>query len=200
MSLGSPTLAALGINVYGSLGECARKRNLSVQGVESPNFKEYRRVSIAVEALLQRGPDAPESPDEVVERLVSRGPDMGMEPEQEERERAVALAKAVETVAANGLSVGGGARLREILDQRCNTSWRGLRGDPPAHVEPLTVTLKLEVKVAKARGRVYSPIKTVWLVTCIGSLVALGLVLRNLQAVWARAAMAVPKTKKDFAW
>ena len=38
---------------------------------------------------------------------------MDMEPEQEERERAVALAKAVETAAANGLSAGGGARLRE---------------------------------------------------------------------------------------
>ena len=38
--LGSPTLAALGINVYDSLGECVRKRYLSVQGVEPPNFKE----------------------------------------------------------------------------------------------------------------------------------------------------------------
>ena len=40
--LGSRALAALGINVYDSLGECARKRNLSVQGVESPNVKECR--------------------------------------------------------------------------------------------------------------------------------------------------------------
>ena len=31
--LGSSTLVTLGINVYESLGECARKRNLSVQGV-----------------------------------------------------------------------------------------------------------------------------------------------------------------------
>ena len=69
-----PTLAALGINVYDMLGECARKRNLSVQGVESPNSKGFRRVSIAVEALLQGGPGAPGLPDEVVELLVSRGP------------------------------------------------------------------------------------------------------------------------------
>ena len=111
--LGSPTLAALRINVYDSLEECARKRNLSVQGVESPNFKGCRRASTAVEALLQRGPGAPESPDEAVERLVSRGSDMGMEPEQEKRERAIALAKAMETAVANGLSAGGEARLRE---------------------------------------------------------------------------------------
>ena len=30
--LGSPTLAALATNVYDSLGECACKRNFSVQG------------------------------------------------------------------------------------------------------------------------------------------------------------------------
>ena len=40
--LRSPTLVALGIKVYDSLGECTRKRNLFVQGVESPNFKECR--------------------------------------------------------------------------------------------------------------------------------------------------------------
>ena len=60
--LGSPTLAALGINMYDSLGECARKRNIAVQGLESPNFKECRRVSIAVEALMQRGQGVPEPP------------------------------------------------------------------------------------------------------------------------------------------
>ena len=158
--LGSLTLAALGIDVYDSLGECAHKRNLSVQGVELPNFKECRRVSIAVEALLQRSPGAPEPSDEALERLVSRGLDMGMEPEQEERERAVALAKAVETAAARGLSAGGEARLREILDRHWHAFRRGLRGDPSTRVEPLTVTFKPEAKVVKARGCIYSPIKT----------------------------------------
>ena len=81
MILGSPTLAALGTDVYNSLGECARQRNLSVQSVESPNLRECRRVSTTVETLLQRGPGAPEPRNEAVERLVSRGPDMGMGPE-----------------------------------------------------------------------------------------------------------------------
>ena len=93
MILVSPTLAALGINVYDSFGEYVHKRILSVQGVESLNFKECRRVSIAMEAQLQRALGAPEPPDETVEWLVSRGPDMGMKPEQEERERAVTVAK-----------------------------------------------------------------------------------------------------------
>ena len=109
----SPTLAALGINVFHSLGECARKRNLSVQGVKSPNFKECRRMNSAVEALLKRGSGAPEPPDEAVEQLVSGRSDMGTEPKQNEHECAVDFAKAVETAAANGVSAGGGARLRE---------------------------------------------------------------------------------------
>ena len=91
--------------------------------------------------MLQRGLGAVEPPDEVVERLVTRGADMGMKPEQEERQRAVALAKTEETVAANGLSAGGGARLRDILDRHLNAFWRGLRGDPPTRVESLTVSL-----------------------------------------------------------
>ena len=185
--LGSPTLATLGINVYDSLGECARKRNLSLQGVESPSFKECRRVSIVVETQLQRDPGAPKLPDEVTERLVSRKSDMGMEIEQEERERAVALANAVETEASNGLSAGGEARLREILDWHWNAFWHGVRGDPPARVEPLTVTFKSEAKVVKVRGLVCSLIQTAWLATCIGTLVALGLVFRNLKTVWASA-------------
>ena len=156
-------------------------------------------MSIAVKTLLQRGPGAPEPPDEVVERMDSRGPDMGMKSEQEERKRAVVLAKAMEIVAANGLSAGGGVRLREILDRHWNAFRRGLRGDPPACVEPLTVTFKPEAKMVKARGRVYSPIKIAWLATCIETLVVLGLVFRNLQAVWASAAMAAPK-KGGFAW
>ena len=71
--LRSPTLATLGVNVYDRLGEYARKSNFSVQVKDSPNFKECRRLSIAVEALLQRGPGASKPSDEAVERLISRG-------------------------------------------------------------------------------------------------------------------------------
>ena len=118
--LGSPTLATLGINVYDSLGECACKHNPSLQGMESPNFKSYWQVRIAVEAQLQCGPGAPESPDEAVERLVSRGPDIGIYLEHEERDDAVALAKTVENAVTNGLSAGGEVRLRKILDLHWN--------------------------------------------------------------------------------
>ena len=48
--------------------------------------------------------------------------------------------------------------------------------------------------MVKARRCVYLPIKTAWLATCIGTLVALMLVFRNLQAVLASTAMAAPKT------
>ena len=144
--LRSSTLATLGINVYDSLGECARKRNLPAQGVESPNFKECRRVGIAVETLLQRDPGALEPSGEAVERSVSRGPGMVLTPEQEE------------TVAANDLSTGSEARLREILDRHRNAFRRGLRGDSPTRMELLTV--KARGKGIKPRGRTCSPIKT----------------------------------------
>ena len=192
MILGGPILAALRISVYDSLGECARKCNLFVKSVESPNFKEYRRVSIAGEALLQHGPGASESLYETAERLVSRGADMGMESEQEAREHAVAFAKAVETALANGLSARGDTSLRKIVDRHWNAFRRDLRDDPPDRVETLTVTFKPEAKMVKARGRVYVPIKTAWL-TRIGIMVALGLVFCNMQAVWTSAAMAATK-------
>ena len=51
---------------------------------------------------------------------------------------------------------------------------------------------KPESNVAKARGHAYFQIKTAWLATCTGNLVALGLVFRNMQAVWASAAMDDP--------
>ena len=63
----------------------------------------------------------------------------------------------------------------------------------PARVGPLTVTFKPESEVVKAPGRVYSPIKTAWVAKCFGILVALGLMFRNMQAVWASATMAAPK-------
>ena len=99
---GKEDVVNLGVRLS-PLYECARKHKFSVQVVESPNFKECRRVSIVVETVFRRGPGAPESLGDVGERLVSRGPDMDMESEQKERECALALAKEVETVATNGL-------------------------------------------------------------------------------------------------
>ena len=94
----------------------------------------------------------------------------------------------METAVANGLSASGGVKLREILDLHWNTFQRGLRGDRPARVKPLT--FKPEANVVKAQGRVYSPIKTTWLALCIGTLVAPRLLFYNLQAVWATTTMA----------
>ena len=45
----------------------------------------------------------------------------------------------------------------------------------------------------KARPSRYDPVKTGWLTSCIPALVAFGLIVRNIQAVWASPAMAVPK-------
>ena len=45
----------------------------------------------------------------------------------------------------------------------------------------------------KARPRRYDPVKTGWLASCIAALVAFGLIVWNIQVVWASPAMAVPK-------
>ena len=57
----------------------------------------------------------------------------------------------------------------------------------------MRVHLKPQAQVVKARPRRYDPVKTGWLASCIAALVAFGLLVRNIQAVWARPAMAVPK-------
>ena len=61
-----------------------------------------------------------------------------------EARAGLTLAKARQSAAANGLSDGCGARLREILDQPWNVFLCGLCGDPSARVESLTVTFKPE--------------------------------------------------------
>lgn len=73
-----------------------------------------------------------------------------------------------------------------------------LLGDPPARVEPvrigyLWVQLKPQARVVKGKLRRYDPVKTGWLAACIAALMTFGLLVRNVQAVWANPAMAVPK-------
>ena len=47
----------------------------------------------------------------------------------------------------------------------------------------------------KAKARRYNATKSAWLTACMAALLAFGLVVRNLQEVWASPAMAVPKKK-----
>lgn len=71
-------------------------------------------MSLAVEALQDAG--ASEAPvDPSVERLVSRGPEMHMTPEEELVERRVALDRAVQATADNGMSETGVSKLREVV-------------------------------------------------------------------------------------
>ena len=90
------------------------------------------------------------------------------------------------------------------MGKRWNAFRRELRrGDLPARVEPLRVTLKPGTRPVKARRHVYNHIKTAWLAVCMTSLTALELVFFNMQAAWASEAMATPKngwfrTVSDF--
>ena len=133
--------------------------------------------------------DAPA--DVAVERLVERGPDMFPMEGTGARDRA--LEDSVQQAEQSGLSAGGACRLRDILSRRVGDFHRALRGDPPARVKPMRVHLKPQAQVVKARPRRYDPVKTRWLASCIAALGAFGLLLWNIQAVWASSAMEVPK-------
>ena len=104
-----------------------------------------------------------------MKRLVARGPDIDMSPEEESRARSEALEEAVLASAAAGWDESHVERLRDVVGRRWNVFRRVLRrGDPPARVEPLRVTLKPGARQVKARPPVYNHVKTpgwqhVWL-------------------------------------
>ncbi|CAM9632726.1 unnamed protein product [Sphacelaria rigidula] len=83
----------------------------------------------------------------------------------------------------NGLGVSKAEHLRGILYSHVNAFRRALRGDPPARVEPMRVTLKPGAAAVKAKPREYDPVKSSWLASCMGAFVAFGSVFTNLQVV-----------------
>ncbi|CAM9930082.1 unnamed protein product, partial [Sphacelaria rigidula] len=86
------------------------------------------------------------------------------------------LEEIVTNAVANGLTVSKAERSRGILYRHVNAFRRALRGDPPARVEPMRVTLKPGAAAVKANPRRYDPVKSSWLASCMVALVAFGLV------------------------
>ena len=186
--LGNPALKLLVIDIYGSLGTRAPKRAVFT-GVDTVAYRQCRGVTVSVDALQKQTNLTAEEPDDAVECLVARGSDIDMRPEEELRARSEALEGAIEA-RATGLRDSHVERLPQVIGRCWNAFRHGLpRGDPPARVGPLRVTLKPGTRPVKARPRVYNLIKTAWL----ASYAALGLVLLNMQPVWASVAMATPK-------
>ena len=183
--LGLPTLKDLGsIRMSGSWTPCSSGCLRLIRA---------SRVSLSVTALQEAGWQATEEPDLAVERLVERGPDIFTDPAEEESARKVGLEESVTDAVAQGLSVSMAERLRGILCRRFNAFRRALRRDPPARVEPMRVQMKPGASAVKAKPRRYDPVKTSWLAWCVVALLAFRLVFRNLQAVWSSPEMAVPK-------
>ena len=125
-------------------------------GVESPRFLAARRVTLPVESFQSEvADDAPA--DVAVGRLVERGADMFPMEERGARDRA--LEDSVQQAEKSGLSADGACRLRDILSRRVDAFRRALRGDPPAHMEPMRIHLKPQAQAVKARPRRYDPVK-----------------------------------------
>ena len=62
----------------------------------------------------------------------------------------------------------------------------------------MRVHLKPQAQAVKAKPRRYDPVKTGWFASYIAALGAFGLLVRNIQAVWASPAKAVPKRDCPF--
>ena len=118
---------------------------------------------------------------------------MFVDPMEERGARDRALEDIVQQAEQSVMSADGACRLRDIPSRRVDAFRWALRGDPPARVEPMRVHLKPQAQAVRARPRRYDPVKTGWLASCIAALVAFGLLVRNIQTVWASPAMAVPK-------
>ncbi|CAM9853182.1 unnamed protein product, partial [Sphacelaria rigidula] len=116
-----------------------------------------------------------------------------MDPAEEESARKVALEESATGAVAKGLSVPKAERLRGILHRRVNAFRRALRGDPPLRVEPMRVQPKPGASAVKTNPRRYDPVKSSCLALCMTALLALGLLLRNMQAEWSSPDMAFSK-------
>ncbi|CAM9713089.1 unnamed protein product [Hapterophycus canaliculatus] len=118
---------------------------------------------------------------------------MFIDPAEERVERERALEDSVKEAVQNGLNADGVCRLRDNLGRRLNSFRWALRGDPSARVEPMKVQLKPQANAMKGKPWRYNPVKTGWLASCVAALVAFGLLVHSIQAVWASPIMAVPK-------
>ena len=117
---------------------------------------------------------------------------------EERGARDRALEDSVQQAEQSGLRADGACRLRDYLSRRVDAFRRAWRGDPQARVEPMRVHFKPQAQAVKARPRRYDPVKTGWLASCIAALGEFGLLVRNIQAVWASPAMAGPKRHFSF--
>ena len=70
---------------------------------------------------------------------------------------------------------------------------RALLGDPPAHVQPMTVRLQPGARAVWAKPRASPPAKAAWLYEHMANLETAGTGFRNPQAIYGSVAMAIPK-------
>lgn len=94
----------------------------------------------------------------------------------------------METAETAGLSSQGVSRLRAMIG-RCGRHLgdfrRVLRGDPSANVSTIKVEQIPGTRAVKARPRIYNPVKTAWLTSCLPTLMARGTLFLHPQVVWA---------------
>lgn len=112
--------------------------------------------------------------------------------DKELRERRAALERGGEEAMAEGLPLEQAEYLCGILSRHVNAFQRALRGDHPASMERRKFRLTPGAQAIKAHPHRYGSTKIKRLAGCVAALTAISLVVVDLQAVWASAAICVP--------
>ena len=148
----------------------------TASAVDEPNAGAVLRVAMAVTAFGPGG-DAPgDVDDDVRQTLLSQRPMMFQDSEVEVQDRVGALETAVDDAVDHGFRPGCDKMLRDIV-------FRGFRmhldvfrptllGDPPAHVEPMTVRLQLGARAVRAKPRASPIVHIPGDVNCRGDLLS----------------------------
>ncbi len=110
-----------------------------------------------------------------------------------------ALAEGVQRAKDRGLSPGGQAALRGLLDEHFDVFRLGWKeGDTPVSVEPLRVNLKPGAVPTACKQRLYSPQQTQFLERFQADIVVHGLGYVNPRSRWASVPRLVPKKDGSF--
>ena len=119
---------------------------------------------------------------------------MFQDSEVEMQDRVSAVETAVDDAVDHGLPPKCAKMLRDIVFRtHLDVFRRALLDDPPARVEPMTVRHQPGARAVRAKPRASPPAKAAWLHEHMADLETAGMVFRNLQAIYASVAMAIPK-------
>ena len=167
--------------------------------VGEPNAGAVLRAPMASTAFGPGGDASGGVDDGATLTLLSQRPMMFRYSELEMHDRVGALETVVDDAVDHGLPPECAKMLRDIVFRTHLDIFRqALLGDPPARVESMTVRLQPGARAVRAKLRASPPVKAAWLHKHMANLETAGTVFRNLQAIYASMAIAIPKGSNSY--